>query len=106
MVTAKPSTSVVHHSSQLAFLLARGQTVEQCAESMGLSEDEVFILARVMGFRIPFKFNWQTVSARAEETLVKAARKRGITGGEMVTRIMEILGEDPILLRNVIDDGH
>jgi len=44
------------------------------------------------------------VTRAAYETLEAAAKTRGLSPRDLTEGVMQILGEDAVLLRNVIDD--
>ena len=92
-------------STKLAYLIARGLCPATIIRLMDMPLEEVEALASKFGFVFVQPRQGIVLTGKSMMTLAKAAEVRDIPSAEFIEKVLNILGDDPILLRNVIDDG-
>ena len=91
--------------AQLGYLIGTGRGVETIAEEMGTTSGNVYERARHFGlsFRTAPGISMSTHTYKA---VGAAAHRRGQDTATIVNKVLRILGDDPTLLENVLDDEY
>ena len=87
----------------LGYLVGSGREVETIAEELGTTAGNVY--RQVARFGLSFRTSpGISMSKHTYSTIQAAAHRRGTDTATIVNRVLHILGDDPTLLENVIDD--
>jgi len=91
--------------AQLGYMVGAGRDVETIAEEMGTTSGNVYRQASRFGlsFRTAPGISMSTHTYRAVQA---AAHRRGQETATIVNKVLRILGDDPTLLENVLDDEY
>ena len=90
-------------SDLLGYLVGTGRDVETIAEELGTTSGNVYREAA------RFKLSFRTapgisMSKRTYSNIQAAAHRRGQDTATIVNKVLRILGEEPTLLENCLDD--
>ena len=104
-VAEKYDTWTEDRIAQLGYLIGTGREVETIAEEMGTTAGNVYRQAA------RFKLSFRTapgisMSTRTYKAVGAAAHRRGQDTATIVNKVLRILGDDPTLLENILDDEY
>ena len=91
--------------AQLGYMVGSGREVETIAEELGTTAGNVY--RQVARFGLSFRTSpGISMSTRTYKAVGAAAHRRGQDTATIVNRVLRILGDDPTLLENVLDDEY
>ena len=104
-VADKYDTWTEDRIATLGYLVGSGREVETIAEELGTTAGNVY--RQVARFGLSFRTSpGISMSKRTYKAVGAAAHRRGTDTATIVNRVLRILGEDPTLLENVLDDEY
>ncbi len=104
-MTDKYETWTDERIALLGYLVGSGRELETIAEELGTTAGNVYRQAARFG--LTFRASPSlSMSPHTYKAIQEAARRRGKDTSELVNRILKILGDDPTLIENVLDDEH
>jgi len=102
-VTDKYDTWTEDRIATLGYLVGSGREVETIAEELGTTAGNVY--RQVARFGLSFRTSpGISMSKRTYSGVQSAAHRRGTDTATIVNRVLHILGDDPTLLENCLDD--
>ncbi len=102
-VTEKYDTWTEDRIATLGYLVGSGREVETIAEELGTTAGNCY--RQVARFGLSFRTApGISMSKRTYSNIQAAAHRRGTATATIVNRVLRILGEDPTLLENCLDD--
>ena len=91
--------------AQLGYLVGTGREVETIAEEMGTTAGNVY--RQASRFSLSFRTSpGISMSTHTYKAVGAAAHRRGQDTATIVNKVLRILGDDPTLLENVLDDEY
>ncbi len=104
-VTEKHETWTEDRIAQLGYMVGTGREVETIAEEMGTTAGNVY--RQASRFSLSFRTSpGISMSTRTYKAIADAARRRGQDTATVANKVFRILGDDPTLLENVLDDEY
>ena len=104
-MTEKYDTWTEERIAQLGYMVGTGREVETIAEEMGTTSGNIYRTAARFGLSVRTAPGI-SMSKRTYKAVGAAAHRRGTDTATIVNRVLRILGEDPTLLENVLDDEY
>lgn len=102
-VAEKYDTWTEERIATLGYLVGSGREVEAIAEELGTTAGNVYRQASRFG--LSFRASpGISMSRHTYRGIQDAAHRRGTDTAELVNKVLHILGGDPTLLENIIDD--
>lgn len=102
-VAEKYDTWTEERIATLGYLVGSGREVEAIAEELGTTAGNVYRQASRFG--LSFRASpGISMSTRTYKAVGAAAHRRGQDTATIVNKVLRILGDDPTLLENVLDD--
>ncbi len=87
----------------LGYMVGAGRSPESIAQEMATTAGNVYRQAARFGLTFRSQPSL-TMSPHTYQVMKAAANRRGIDTADLVNRVLRLLGADPTLLENVIDD--
>jgi hypothetical protein len=102
-VAEKYDTWTEERIATLGYLVGSGREVEAIAEELGTTAGNVYRQASRFG--LSFRASpGISMSRHTYSGIQAAAHRRGTDTAALVNKVLHILGDDPTLLENIIDD--
>lgn len=94
--------------ARLGLLVGQGKSINEIASDEGISSTPEAVYKQAQRLGLSFRTTGYlliALSEAANASMGQAARRRNISIGELVKRLLETCSCEPALVSNVLDDG-